>query len=140
MFGAALMIVGNGLSTISTPFAMITTNLSTLASLDVTPIYSMAKALTALSASLGLVAGTGGLALPILNGLNGLGLISSPVATGLANTEINATGKAGPDIDGLIQEVKNLTNAILGEELIVQIDSREIARGMRKYLRNSAPV
>jgi hypothetical protein len=119
---------------------MITSNLSTLASLDVTPIYSMAKALTALSVSLGLVAGTGGLALPILNGLNGLGLISSPVATGVANTEINAAGTAGPDIDGLIQEVKNLTNAILGEELIVQIDSREIARGMRKYLRNSAPV
>lgn len=140
MFGAALMIVGSGLSSISTPFGMITENLSVLSSLNITPIYGMATALTALATSLGLVAASGGLALPILSGLNGLGLISSPVATGLANTEINATGKAGPDIDGLIQEVKNLTNAILGEELIVQIDSREIARGMRKYLRNSAPV
>ena len=136
MFGAALMIVGNGLSTISTPFAMITSNLSTLASLDVTPIYSMAKALTALSVSLGLVAGTGGLALPILNGLNTLGINGLPVG-GTATNTTQTTAGGSTDLSGLITEVKNLTNAIKAEALIVNIEGREIARGMRKYLKNT---
>lgn len=136
MFGAALMIVGNGLSSISSPFGMITENLSTLASLDVSPIYSMATALTTLAYSLALVAASGGLALPILSGLNELGIAGVPVGGTATNTTQTTTG-GSTDLSGLITEVKNLTNAIKAEALIVNIEGREIARGMRKYLKNT---
>ena len=136
MFGAALMIVGNGLSSISSPFGMITANLSTLASLDVTPIYSMATALTTLAYSLALVAASGGLALPILSGLNELGIAAAPIGGTATNTTQTTTG-GSTDLSGLITEVKNLTNAIKAEALIVNIEGREIARGMRKYLKNT---
>ena len=136
IFGAALMIVGNGLSSISSPFGMITANLSTLASLDVTPIYSMATALTTLAYSLALVAASGGLALPILSGLNELGIAAAPIGGTATNTTQTTTG-GSTDLSGLITEVKNLTNAIKAEALIVNIEGREIARGMRKYLKNT---
>jgi hypothetical protein len=136
MFGAALMVVGNGLSSISSPFGMITENLSVLSSLNITPIYGMATALTALATSLGLVAASGGLALPILSGLNELGIAGVPVG-GTATTTTQTTTGGSTNVAGLIEEVKKLTNAIMGEELVVNIDGREIARGMRKFLKNS---
>jgi hypothetical protein len=130
------MIVGNGLSSIISPFGMITANLSTLASLDVTPIYSMATALTTLAYSLALVAASGFLALPILSGLNELGIAAAPIGGTATNTTQTTTG-GSTDLSGLITEVKNLTNAIKAEALIVNIEGREIARGMRKYLKNT---
>jgi hypothetical protein len=135
MFGAALMLVGNGLSSISSPFGMITENLSVLSSLNITPIYGMATALTALATSLGLVAASGGLALPILSGLNELGIVGVPVG-GTATTTTQTTAGGSTNVAGLIEEVKKLTNAIMGEELVVNIDGREIARGMRKFFKN----
>jgi hypothetical protein len=138
MFGAALMVVGNGLSSISSPFGMITENLSVLSSLNITPIYGMATALTALATSLGLVAASGGLALPILSGLNELGIAGVPVGgTATTQTTTQTTAGGSTNVAGLIEEVKKLTNAIMGEELVVNIDGREIARGMRKFLKNS---
>jgi hypothetical protein len=138
MFGAALMIVGNGLNSISTPFDMITQSLSTLSTLNVSPIYGMATALTALATSLGLVAASGGLALPILTGLNELGIAGVPVGgTTTATTTTQTTAGGSTNVAGLIEEVKKLTTAIMGEELIVNIDGREIARGMRKFLKNN---
>jgi ABC-type phosphate transport system substrate-binding protein len=117
---------------------MITENLSVLSSLNITPIYGMATALTALATSLGLVAASGGLALPILSGLNELGIAGVPVGgTATTQTTTQTTAGGSTNVAGLIEEVKKLTNAIMGEELVVNIDGREIARGMRKFLKNS---
>jgi ABC-type phosphate transport system substrate-binding protein len=117
---------------------MITQSLSTLSTLNVSPIYGMATALTALATSLGLVAASGGLALPILTGLNELGIAGVPVGgTTTATTTTQTTAGGSTNVAGLIEEVKKLTTAIMGEELIVNIDGREIARGMRKFLKNN---
>ncbi len=136
MFGASLLLLGAGLSSINGPFAEITTTLTSMSALNITPIYSMAAALTTLAYSLGLVAAAGLLALPILTGLNAMGMAGVSV-NGTTNQTTTQTAGGSTDVVGLIEEVKKLTNAIMGEELVVNIDGREIARGMRKFLKNS---
>ena len=70
------------------------------------------------------------------SGLNELGIAGVPVG-GTATTTTQTTAGGSTNVAGLIEEVKKLTNAIMGEELVVNIDGREIARGMRKFLKNS---
>jgi hypothetical protein len=137
LFGASLLVVGAGLAAINEPFAQISNTLTTMSALNITPIFSMAAALTTLAYSLGLVAAAGLLALPILTGLNAMGMAGVSLTGTTNETTTQTTAGGSTNVAGLIEEVKKLTNAIMGEELVVNIDGREIARGMRKFLKNS---
>ena len=123
-FGAALALAGlgaklfgEGFSLVSVALPSIVEQLSSLSQVNFLPIFGMAAALTALGASLALVATTGLAALPVLAGIG--------LAAGAVGMLFGGEEKGGGS-DLLLEEIKGLRNDIQTQPIMVQLDGRQV--------------
>jgi ribosome-binding factor A len=119
--GIAMGVLGLGLQSAAAGFAGVASSLPTiietisqLATLDLSPIYSLASALDELAASLLYVGVAGIVALPALAAMEGLGLMGSSEAQ--KNGETNA----------MVDELKALRNDLTSGKIAVYIDGRKV--------------
>jgi len=119
--GLAMGVLGLGLQSAAAGFAGVASALPTiietisqLATLDLSPIYSLASALDELAGSLLYVGAAGILALPVLSGLEGLGL--------LGTSEAQKSGET----NAMVDELKALRNDLTSGKIAVYIDGRKV--------------
>lgn len=119
--GLAMGVLGLGLQSAAAGFAGVASSLPTiietisqLATLDLSPIYSLASALDELAGSLLYVGAAGIIALPALAAMEGLGLMGSSEAQ--KNGETNA----------MVDELKALRNDLTSGKIAVYIDGRKV--------------
>jgi hypothetical protein len=115
--GLGAKLFGEGFSLVSVALPSIVEQLSSLSQINFLPIFGMAAALTALGASLALVATTGLAALPVLAGI---GLAAGAVGM-LFGGEENGGGN-----DLLLEEIKGLRHDIQTQPITVQLDGRQV--------------
>lgn len=119
--GLAMGALGLGLQSAAAGFAGVASALPTiietisqLATLDLSPIYSLASALDELAGSLLYVGAAGILALPVLSGLEGLG--------SLGTSEAQKSGET----NAMVDELKALRNDLTSGKIAVYIDGRKV--------------
>ena len=115
--GLGAKLFGEGFSLVSVALPSIVEQLSSLSQVNFLPIFGMAAALTALGASLALVATTGLAALPVLAGIG--------LAAGAVGMLFGGEEKGGGS-DLLLEEIKGLRHDIQTQPITVQLDGRQV--------------
>ena len=115
--GLGAKLFGEGFSLVSVALPSIVEQLSSLSQVNFLPIFGMAAALTALGASLALVATTGLAALPVLAGI---GLVTGGVSSMFGGEE------KGGGSNLLLEEIKGLRHDIQTQPITVQLDGRQV--------------
>jgi len=115
--GLGAKLFGEGFSLVSVALPSIVEQLSSLSQVNFLPIFGMAAALTALGASLALVATTGLAALPVLAGIG--------LAAGAVGMLFGGEEKGGGS-DLLLEEIKGLRQDIQTQPITVQLDGRQV--------------
>lgn len=121
--GVGAKLFGEGFSLVGMTLPTIVEQLSALSQVNFLPIFSMAAALTALGGSLALVATTGLAALPVLAGI---GLVAGAVGMLMGGEE------TGGESGGLGDKIDALTDAIMGQPIILTLNGDVIAKTVRK--------
>ena len=117
VMAAATLVLGKGIQALAEGFKSmgdVSDQLMILSQINFLPILGLAGALTALAYSLGLVAATGALALPILNGIN--------TVSGM----LGLTDNSKSDNSDLLTEIKGLRDDLASGKIAVYMDGKKV--------------
>jgi hypothetical protein len=130
--GIGLLVVGAGMSAITSALPSMVEQISALSTINFLPIIGLAGALTILSIALAAVALSGMMALPALLAL---GLIAGGAAAVMGGGE----GEGGDRTGELIDEIKGLRADLIAGKIAVNIDGQKVTSNVGKVVaRNSS--
>jgi len=126
ILGAGLIVAANGFNAISSVLPNIVDNVSQLSKIEFGPILGLAGSLMVLAGALAAVGVAGLLALPVLTGLNKIGLVGE-----------GGGGAKQDKTDELIGEIKALRADMQSGKIGVYLDGHKVSAAIGKTVEKS---
>ena len=126
MVGAGIKLLGEGIGSVAASLPAVIDAMASAAMINFLPILGLAFAFGELALALAAVGLAGALALPVLNGLNALGIIGT---TTTAPTNSNTI---------LLDEIKSLHKDLTDGKIAVYIDGKKVTAAVNTVVKNTS--